>query len=648
MTIEKDPAHGSCRKDFLVGLCVTRTLAIALLIVLSGSTLASGQDLPTGDAQLNAPILIVLLILAGTVFMLVSEVVRSDLAALLCLLALAWSGVLAPQEALSGFSSNAVVAMMAVMIMGRGVARTGLMERFARPIVERTGNRPAQIVALVSLPVGLMSGFIQNIGAVALFLPAVLDIARRKRLAASALIMPIGFAAILGGTLTMVGSGPLILLNDLLRGADLEPYGLLSVTPVGLVLLAVGIGYFVLFGRFVLPGNTVAAEQVLSEQEKLIESMQLPQHIQNYKIPHNSALEGKTAEEAGVWQKYQLNVLALFDEQHLEYAPWRETRFHVGQTLALLGDEDQTSAFANAYGLVREENAPRLAPLSDHGQAGFAEVIIPPRSAMVGRSLREYSLRKRHAVEPVRLINKGQEIRGDFSDREVIAGDTFIVYGLWENIGELKDNPDFVVATPFVAEKKISSKALSASACFLLAIVLAFIGSPISIAFLTGAVAMVLMRVMSIQDAYEAIEWKVVFLLAGLIPLGLAMQKTGTAVYLSQQVMGVVHGAHPLFILLSVALLSTIFSLLISNVGAIVVLAPLVMGMATISDLDPRPLALMAAVCAANSFILPTHQVNAMLVSAGGYRNADYFRAGIGLTVIFILVVVAIFYLFYL
>jgi len=639
-----DSRKGTRMQDHFL---VKRTLESALLIVLLWSAPASGQELTSVNAQMNASILTVLIILAATVFMLVSEVVRSDVAAMICLLALAWSGVLEPQEALSGFSSNAVVAMMAVMIMGRGVARTGLMERFARPIVERSGKRPAHVVALVSLPVGIMSGLIQNIGAVALFLPSVLDIARRKRFAPSALIMPIGFAAILGGTLTMVGSGPLILLNDLLRGADLEPYGLLSVTPVGLVLLAVGIGYFVLFGRFVLP-STQAAGQGRSEQEKLIESMQLPQHIQNYTIPHASSLEGKTPEEAGVWGQYHLNILGLYDEQHLEYAPWRETRFKVGQTLALLGSEEQAKEFATAYGLLREEKATRLATLGEHGQAGFVEVIIPSRSAMVGRSLREYALRKRHAVEPIRLFNKGQEIRGDFSDHKVISGDTLIVYGLWENISELQDNPDFVVVTSFSAKKRVASKVLSASGCFVLAIVLAFMGSPISIAFLTGAIAMVLMRVMRIQDAYEAIDWKVVFLLAGLIPLGLAMQKTGTAVYLSQLVMGLVNGTHPVIILLSVALLSTFFSLLISNVGAIVVLAPLVMSMATISELDPRALALMAAVCAANSFILPTHQVNAMLVSAGGYRNADYFRAGIGLTVIFIMVVVAIFYFFYL
>ncbi|MRR53333.1 MAG: hypothetical protein EG822_02330 [Deltaproteobacteria bacterium] len=162
------------------------------------------------------------------------------------------------------------------------------------------------------------------------------------------------------------------------------------------------------------------------------------------------------------------------------------------------------------------------------------------------------------------------------------------------------------------------------------------------------AATVVLLGVLSMQEAYQAIDWKVVFLLAGLIPLGLAMQKTGTADLLAGQLMALVQGAHPIFLLLSVAVLSTAFSLLIYNVGAIVVLAPLVMSMASMSQLNPRNLALLAAVCTANSFILPTHQVNAMLISAGGYRNSDYLKAGSGMTLLFLLVVVSVFYGFYL
>ena len=246
------------------------------------------------------------------------------------------------------------------------------------------------------------------------------------------------------------------------------------------------------------------------------------------------------------------------------------------------------------------------------------------------------------------LFSKGEEVRGDFSDHKIVPGDTFIVYSLWDKINDLKSDANFVVATPFAIEKKYPSKTWTAVLCFVAAIGLTLSGFPISLAFFTGAIAMVLTRVLDIQEAYQSIEWKVVFLLAGLIPLGVAMQKTGTAAFLAEQMMSLVQGKHPVFLVLTVAVLSTLFSLFMSNVGAIVVLAPLVMSMAQIGGFDPRPLALMAAVCAANSFVLPTHQVNALLMSAGGYRNSDYVKAGGGMTLLFIFIVVIVFYLFYL
>ena len=178
------------------------------------------------------------------------------------------------------------------------------------------------------------------------------------------------------------------------------------------------------------------------------------------------------------------------------------------------------------------------------------------------------------------------------------------------------------------------------------AIVLALAGFPLSIAFFTGSIAMVLLGVLSIEQAYQAVEWKVVFLIAGLIPLGIAMEKSGTADFLGEQVMNLVVGHHPIFLVITVALLTTVFSLFMSNVGAIVVLAPLIISMATMGEIDPRPLTLMAAVSSANSFILPTHQVNALLRSSGGYRNADYLRAGSGMTLVFLVIVVTFFYLF--
>ncbi len=594
---------------------------------------------------MDASIVIVLTILAATVVFLVFEIVRIDVVAILCMLALGWAGILQPQEMLSGFSSNAVIAMMGVMIMGRGIAKTGAMDRFAQIVLKKAGTNKSKIIGFMSVSVGILSGFIQNIGAIALFLPGVLNISRRGKIPASILIMPIGFAAILGGTISMVGSGPLILTNDLLRSAGLEPFGLFSVTPVGALLLLAGIVFILVLGKFVLPVSQAAGSEI-SEQEKLIEAFHLPHNIWPHVIAQGSPLISKTPEQLNLWGRYGINILAIMQGEDVVYAPWRGTILGAGQELALLGEEKNISQFAAEYGLEPAKRFDRYAGLLDSATAGFAEAIVPPRSEIAGSTIRKYSLRKRYAVEPIMVFSKSEEWRGDFSDREISAGDTIIVYGPWDKISDLKSSLDFVVATRFQANKKDRSKTLIAILCFACAIILALTGHPISMAFFTGAIAMILMRVLNIQEAYQAIEWKVVFLLAGLIPLGVAMQKSGAALFLAEKIMALVIDQHPILLILSIGILSTLFSLFMSNVGAIVVLAPLVIGMAQIGGLDPRPLVLMAAVCTSNSFILPTHQVNALLMSTGGYRNADYLKAGSGMTFIFLAIAVFFFYFF--
>ena len=589
-------------------------------------------------------IMIVLTITALTIFMLVTEIVRIDVTAILAMLALSWTGILSTSEALSGFSSNAVVAMIAVMIMGEGISRTGIMSRFSKAVLRKVGTGKRNILGVFSLSVGTLSGVIQNIGAAALFLPSILDVSRRIKISASELIMPIGFAAIIGGTLTMVGSGHLILTNDLLISADLDPYGLFAVTPVGVVLLFAGIVYFLFFGKYVLPKGDDESRQELSEQEKLIDAFSLSQNIRYFSIPEGSPLIGKTVEDSGIWREHHLNILGLAQAGHVDYAPWREARLEQGQTLALYGKDDKIEDFATANALRPVSDNNIFQGLEDPEESGFVEAVVPPRSELVGQTIRNFSMRKRYAVEPLMIFSQGRKIEGDISDHHIQPGDTFIIYGTWNHIKELQNSDPFVVATPFEVEPRDRSKTWPAAGSFLLAIVLAMIGFSISIAFLTGAIAMVLTRVMSIQQAYKSIEWKVVFLLVGLIPLGVAMQNTGTAEYLAENVMVVVEGSHTYLLLLTVAILATVFSLVMSNVGAVVVLAPLVVSIGTLSGVDPRPLVLLAAVCAGNSFVLPTHQVNALLMTAGGYKTKDYFKAGGGMTIVFLFVAVTFFY----
>jgi di/tricarboxylate transporter len=595
----------------------------------------------------TAAIALVLAVLAITIVLFVTELLRVDVIALLIMLSLPWLGLVSGAEAFSGLASNAVVSIIAIMILGYGVDRSGIMNRLIRPITRLAGHSESRLIGLVSTVVGGISAFMQNVGAAALFLPALLRIARRTAIPASRLLMPMGFAAILGGTLSMVGSSPLIILNDLMQAGGEARFGLFTVTPIGAVLLFSGIAHFVLFGRYVLPAKT-PPDTVLGRQQELITSWQLPATIHELVIPAGSPLVGKTREEVRLTQDYRLNLLALADEDEVLYAPWRHAHFAAGQVLAMLGQREDAERFAHDFRLQLRKRLERFEDLQSPASAGFAEVIIAPRAKIAGKTLREIALRKTYEVEPLVLLSQGKVERSDFSDQPLMAGDALIVHGSWARMKGLNTTGDFVLATPIAVEDIDESKGLLAGVCFVAAIGLALAGAQLALALFSGALAMVLLRVVGIDEAYRAVDWRTVFLLAGLIPLGLAMEKSGAAGYVAHHMMQMLQGSPAAIVLLAIAGLSTLFSLFMSNVAATVLLVPLAMKLGALSGLDPRALALLVGVSASNSFLLPTHQVNALLMGPAGYRNADYLRAGGIMTAIFLVVAVGTVYLFYL
>jgi di/tricarboxylate transporter len=274
-------------------------------------------------------------------------------------------------------------------------------------------------------------------------------------------------------------------------------------------------------------------------------------------------------------------------------------------------------------------------------ESGFGELVVRPRAPLAGKSLREIGFRKIFAVEPIVLLAGAQRQPADFSDQPVAVGNVLVVHGGWEAIRRTANDPSFVLLTPLEGEPSEPGKGLTAALCFAAAILLAIAGFPLAISLMSGAVAMVLLRVLTIDAAYRAVDWRTVFLHAGLIPLGTAMDKSGAAAYLANGTTALLAGSSPLLLMAAVGLLATLFSLFMSNVAATVLLVPLVMIVGQETGVDGRGLALLVAVCASNSFVLPTHQVNALFMSPGGYRNADYLRAGGGMTVLFLGIAVA-------
>jgi len=593
--------------------------------------------------SLTFDIVLVLFVLAVTVILFITEKLRVDVIAIMVMIALPWLGLVTPAEAFAGFSGNAVMSIIAVMIIGSAMDRTGVMNSVAGKLNAMAGNSESRLLAVVSAMVGVVSAFMQNVGSIALFLPAVLKICRQNSISPSRLLMPIGFSAILGGTLTMVGSGPLIILNDLLRSGGYEPFGLFSVTPVGMVLLAAGIVYFVVLGKFVLPSGA-EGEDVLSPQLKLIRNRNIPHLVFRCFVPANSPLIDKTREEAGLFANYGLYLERIKEESREVHAPWRYNTFSSNSELYLLGNLEDVMDFAEDWGLELQSRDSE--DILSSGESGFAEMMVLPGAEISGSTLREIALRRSFGVEPLEMVNTEGSVFTHFPDVKIGAGDIVIVEGPWYNLQKMVASGNFASLTPLQKSVR-KNKIWPALFFFVTAIVLALSGFPLSLSLLSGALGMILFGVIRIDEAYQAVDWRTVFLLAGLIPLGTAMEKTGAAAFVAGGIMHVLSGSHPLFILGATGILATVFSLFMSNVAATVLLVPLVMIMGNSAGIDPRGLALLAGVCASNSFILPTHQVNAMLMSAGGYRNADYMRAGGIMTAVFLVIAVFFVYLLF-
>ena len=589
------------------------------------------------------PLAIVLSILTVTVVLIVTETFRIDLVAIMAMLALVWTGSITPEEARAGFSSNAVLAIIGVMIMGRGLFKSGITEKIASFILRIAGRGRRQIISTVSLTVGVMSGFMQNIGAAALFLPVLMGISKREQIPISGLLMPMGFAALLGGTITMVGTSSLIILNDLLSTQGLAPFGLFSVTPIGIVLLVMGIVYFFVLGPFVLPSQPNEWSSGATGQ-KLLNVWGLSDSIFTYRIPPQSPLIGETIESSGMGSDYNINLLRVY-ENGTEYDIRKDIEFEPGQDVVVQGRGEEIRTFVRRYHL-RLKEADEKSPQDP--SRGYLEVVVPARSNLVGQTLRDVSLREAHNVQVVLFFSDSRIIEENIADREVKAGDTLVLQGTWENLQYFADSEDFITVTPFEYEPKRPDKVWHAAGSFIGAIgVVLAIDLPISMGFLTGAVAMMLGGVITLEEAYRAVEWKVIFLIAGLIPIGIAMERSGAAAFIAQGLVTAIDGVHGFVVLVALGLLTTVFSLFMSNVAATVLMVPLVLEIAGGIGISPQALVLQVGVCAANSFIIPTHHVNALLMTPGGYQVSDYLRAGSLLSVLFIFVSAGMLFLLY-
>jgi di/tricarboxylate transporter len=607
------------------------------------------------EIVLTTEMTVILGVLALTVFLFVSEVVRVDVTAVTIMVLLGLLTMIPGLELiidtrhlLDGFGSNAVISIVALMIIGAGLDRTGLMGRLAGLILRFGGTTEKRIIPLISSTVGVISSFMQNVGAAALFLPVVSRISTRTGLPMSRLLMPMGFCAICGGTMTMVGSSPLILLNDLILNANhklpgdqqMETFGLFSVTPVGIAIVLTGIAYFVLLGRIVLPEARGVDGDLPAKTSEYFEKVYgINGDLFEARVTIDSPLVGLTIEE--IESRFDIPfILAQRNGDDLIVPPPRDEIVWVNSTLGVLGPPEQMASVAADHSLVLNAKLQQLGDVLNPSQAGIAELVIPPSSNLVGRTIREVRMRKTYGLNVLRILRAGEPIESEsLRDETLIAGDTLVAHTRWRDLHLLTGNRDFVIITDHPHEELRPHKVRYA--VFFLAAALGlvlFTDLRLSIALLTGAVGMILSGVLSIDEAYGSVDWKTVFLLASLIPLGLAVETTGTAAWIAQQTLELL-GDVPIWVLQAVmGALATVFTLVMSNVGATVLLVPLAVNIAIGAGADPAVFALTVAICTSNSFLIPTHQVNALIMGPAGYRVRDFVAAGSFMTVLFLIV----------
>ena len=599
-----------------------------------------------------------------TIYLFAFEVVGVDVAAITIMVLLGLTNLFAPLMGLEhglvdnkhlfdGFASNAVISIIAVMIIGAGLDKTGIMSKVAAFILKVGGTTETRIIPIISSTVGFISSFMQNVGAAALFLPVVSRISARSGLPMSRLLMPMGFCAILGGTVTMVGSSPLILLNDLILTSNqalptdqhMDTWSLFSVTPIGLALVATGIVYFVVAGRFVLPTTKSESSTSGSDSMQYFRDVYgVDYSLSEVAVPRDSSLVGKKLDD--VETAYRIRVIASKrGGEETRVGPGtlaRDTEIVADMILGIVADPNDLAHFVEVHGLQRRPELRTFAESLAATKAGIAEVVIPPGSNLIGKSARDVWMRKTYGLAMVGLHRSGHTMRegDDIRNMPLQAGDTLVVHTSWDGLARIEKDRNFVVVTTeYPHEELRPHKVVSAGIFFGIALFMVlFTDIRLSVALLTGAMGMVLAGVLKIEEAYQAVSWKTVFLLASLIPLGLAVETTGTAKWIAEQVLAVVGDMPAWVIQAAVAVLATFFTLVMSNVGATVLLVPLAVNIAIGAGADPAVFALTVALATSNSFLIPTHQVNALIMGPAGYRVPDFMRAGGVMTVLFLVV----------
>ena len=569
--------------------------------------------------------ILVLAILVGAVALFVSEKFPIDFVALLVLGTLLLLGLITPQEGISGFSNPATVTVGAMFILSAGLQKTGATG-FVGQLMVRFGRNYFTALVMIMGTITVISAFVNNTAAVAVFIPLVMIVANRRQIAASRLLIPLSYASQFGGVCTLIGTSTNLLVSSISNEAGYGAFSMFEFSRMGLILFATGVTFFLLFGRWLLPER---------KAQELAVTYQLGEYITELRVADNSPLVGKSVLESRLGEDHDVTVLRLLHVRKAVWAPLRQA-VQSGDVLLVRGKLSELMRLRDSARLeLNAEFKLRDATLQTE-DLRLVQALVAPGSDLLGNTLKDVDFRNRYKALVLAIQRRGEPIREKLNSITFRLGDALLIQGHEQQIRAMRDDSNFIVLD------EVPGVTLRHKAPVVVAILVAVVGLaalnvlPILVTAILGCLAMVLTRCLRLEEAYHAINWQVIFLLAGILPLGIAMQKSGAAGLIAGRAVEMVGGMGPVAVLAVVYLMTSVMTDTMSNNAAAVLLAPIAISTAEQIGVDPRPLLMAITFAASTGFSTPVgYQTNTMIYNPGGYKYTDFLRTGVPLSILF-------------
>lgn len=580
-------------------------------------------------------------LLAAAVILFATDRLRPDIVALLIVLALILGDILPVNQAVAGFGDPLVLLIAGLFVVGEGLVRTGVAYQVGVWLTRLAGASESRLLILLMLAVAGLGAFMSSTGVVAIFIPVVLGITARLGISPGRLMMPMAFAALFSGLLTLIATPPNLVVNEALRNAGLQPFGFFSITPVGLLALTLGVVYMWAIGSRLLPAHppktgTAGRRRTLLE---LAESYNLARQLHRLRLDPNSPLIGQTVADAQLRTRYGVTIVGVGQTERFTetVSPALSTTiFRPADALYVVGPDDAAKTLCAAESLTRllvAESEQR----SLTQELGLVEVLLPPESELIGQTLRQAAFRTQHGLSVLGIRRRGQSLPGNLSAEKLAFGDTLLVAGAWKQISLLQNDQRHFLVLNLPAELSEVAPAYR-QAPFALAILLIMV---LMMAFgivdnvaavLLAALAMGLFRCLRMEDAYQSINWPTLVIIAGLLPLARAMEQTGGVTLIADGLVAGLGGFGPLALLAGIFLLAALIGMFISNTATALLVAPIAIVAAQQVGVSPYPFAMTVAVAASAAFATPVSSpVNTLVLAPGGYRFIDFIRVGVPL-----------------